>query len=222
MGYRKNIWYIIGAVLFILSALLMAVTMVFMYYGSNMAIVWFFAACPFMVAGWLIMQAVKQRYFDACLTDDDPVPMFWRIRYIWKVLQVVVAHKGLGKVIFASATGLAAAATLTFGVLWGYNVYSRSAVKSDPEFIKNTATYNEYYARWTDARDNGDNDLAHECFNVVEEINRKNYFYRQKIKEYGENAKTYGAVAVAFLSATGLMITVYMTYLRRKRKFEEI
>ena len=219
MKYKKNFWYILGIVLTFASVLIMSVTMVLMFFGSNIAIIWFFAACPVLVFGVLTSQAVKRRYEEAVACDREPVPMFWHIRYTVLLLREFIASRGLLRVIFTALTCLSVIATLVLGGFCGYYAHERASIKNDSKYIENQIKYEEYYTLWLKAHNEGDKDAAHRFFEIMEAYNSDNAEGRKQIKTYTESLKEFGvwtalsgAVAVFF----GTVLTTYMIHKKRR------
>lgn len=70
MEYKKDVRYIIGVILATVSVLTMVVTFIMMYFGSDPAIIWFFAGGVGLVIANFILVWIKRRY--ERMTDDEP------------------------------------------------------------------------------------------------------------------------------------------------------
>ena len=221
MRYKRNFWYILGVVLSLASAVVMAVTMVIMYFGNNTAIVVFFAACPVLVFGVLTAQSVKRRYEEADELDREPIPMFWHIRYAVLRLREIMASRGVLTVLFTAVTCLSLIATLVLAVICGNSAYKRSKIENNRDYIANNVAYDEYYALWSDSRREGDKESADKYFEIMESYNHNNAKSRQKIKEYSEDIKKYGvwtALSGAVTVFFGSVLASYLIYKKNTSK----
>lgn len=218
MGYRKNFWYILGVVLALASAVVMAVSMIFMYFGSNPAIVVFFAACPTLVIGIFLSGSVKRRYEDADADGTNPVPMFYTVRYCFYKLRLLVAEKGFWRVAVTALTAVALITTLVFAGLCGSCAYRRYEIKNDAVYTENEVLYNEYHALWLEARNSGDTESAHEYAAVMDKYHLGNAEYRSLMDKYSAELRDHAVKTALFGAVTVFFGSVLALYLRKKRK----
>lgn len=221
MGYKKNFWYISGVISALLSAAVMLVTMIIMYFGSNIAIIVFFAACVPFVAGVLLAGAVKRRYAEAEMSGKEPLPMFYTVRYLFCRVRYLFAEKGAVRVILTGLTVLSFAVTLCFAGFCGHYAYKRHSVKTDGTFVNNKVLYEEYYSLWVSARDEGDEETAHIFFETMEKYNSDNARMREEINKYTEELKKNAAVTLLSGAVTVFFFTlsaVCIVKSKRKRR----
>lgn len=208
MGYKKNFWYISGVILALLSAAVMLVTMIIMYFGSNVAIIVFFAACVPFVTGVLLAGAVKRRYAEAEMSGKEPLPMFYTVRYLFYRLRCLFAEKGVVRVMLTGFTVLSFAITLCFAGFCGHHAYKRHSIETDGNFVNNKVLYEEYYSLWVSARGEGDEEAAHGFFETMEKYNSDNAVMRGMIKKHTEELKKNAAVTVFSGAVTVFFFTL--------------
>ena len=221
MNYKKDIWYILSIILVIISTIVMAVAMGFMYFGNNLAIIWFFAATPIFAIGILTAQSVRRRYEDAEIENGQPLPIFWRIRYALHNLQVLLIEKGLWRLIFATITLIGLIVTTVCGANCGFSAYKRSDIKNSPQYIANEVAYEEYIALYSEAKNNGEEDNAKLYFEIANGYHSGNAKDRMAISEYTGDIKIYGQRAIISGIITlffGSALTSYTIYKKKKKK----
>ncbi len=218
MKYRKDRWYIGGLVTTGIAVIIILVTMIMMYFGNDSAIIWCFAAMPVLATGILLSQSVKRRYEEADATNGEPLPMFWRIRFGYHNLKVLVITKGLWRVIFAALTCLFLLLTLVLGFICGYCALSKNSVLNSPKYIKNIEMHEEYRALWSQARTDGDEEKAHEYFAVMEECNKENYNSRKHITDCEATITALLPWTVVTGALTVFSAVIFSAYALHKRK----
>ncbi len=222
MRYKKDPWYIAGLVIAAIGVLVLAVTMVFMYYGNDAAIIWCFASMPVLATGILLSQSVKRRYEDADATDGEPLPMFWRIRFGYHNLKVLVITKGLWRVIFTGLTALFLTAALVLGIICGINAWSKNSILKNPEYIKYEQKHAEYMTLYSEARKDNNEELAHEYYLKIEEYEEMNY----NSKKYIKSCESTISSLVPWIAVSGILavlcaavLSTYVLYKRRLAKY---
>ncbi len=218
MKYKRDPWYIAGLLITAISAVTIAVTMVFMYYGNNMAIIWCFIAMAVLAVGILLSQSVKRRYDEADARDGEPLPMFWRIRFGYHNLKVLVITKGFWRVLFAGLTALGLATTLVLGIICGINTFSKNSILKNPEYINCQQRINEYTELYTQARIDKDEQLAHEYFLKIEEYEKTNYNSEKYIKNCESAINSLIPWIIVSGSLTVFFAAILSAYVIHKRR----
>lgn len=218
MNYKKNLFYKIGIVLIALSVAVMTISFFVMYFGSYTAIICFFAACPFFVAGFFLAQSVKRRYEEAVIYDREPVPLFAHTRYVIQLLRTVIAKRGLLKVIFISATCLFASATILLGLACGSCAYDKNGKQNNPQFIQNNEIYEEYYELWQQARKVKNEKAAHIYYLVMEQHHNANAETRNDIARLEKDLSERLAATVTLGIITIFFSLVTISYFLHKRR----
>lgn len=220
VGYRRQFWYITAMILTFLSITVIAVSMIFMYLGSNASVAWFICSCPVLVFGILTAVSVKKRYEEAIAFDREPIPMFWHIRYVILLLREFIARHGLWRFIFIALTAASLIVTIVFAGICGHFYLERDDIERNIEYISNNALYDEYRALWEERYLNGDNESANEYFEIMEEYQSRNAPGYAKIIKFteslNENLLKLGisATVTAFLGA------VMVAYILRQRRLK--
>ena len=217
MKYRKDPWYIAGIIITVIAALTIAVTMVFMYYGNDIAIIWCFGAMPVLAIGFLLSQSVKRRYEDADARNGEPLPMFWRIRFSYHNLKVLVITKGIWRVMFAGLTAFFLAVALLLGVICGINALSKNSIVRNPEYIECGQNIDKYMALYSDARRENNEELAHEYYLKIEEYEQMRENSEKYIKSCEEtisNLWPWIAVSGALALFCGVTLSAYALHKR--------
>ena len=218
MKYKSDKWYIAGNIMTAISVVVFAVTMIMMYYGDDSAIIWCFGAMPLLAVGILLSQSVKRRYEEADAVNGDPLPMFWRIRYAFHNLVLLVRTCDMWRNILTAVTGVFILAAVVLGGLCAYWGIAKSAVKNDPQYQNYSSHYNISYQEWSDARKNGDVAAQSKHFAEMQAARDAMYKYDQRIKNYGSYiSHTWPWITVAGGAALFCGVVLY-TYVWHKKK----
>ena len=186
-GYRKSFWFITGTALALISVVVMCVCMILMYVGNNRAILWFFIFSVVFTFGLLTAQTVKRRYEEAKSLNLEPLPMFWRIRYVFLLLREFIAKRGLWRFIFIALTCISLIVTLTFAVISGHFYLERDDIERNIEYLQNQEKYEEYEALWYESRYiTKDDEAAEKYWEIAQSYHDKNADGRAQISVYTE------------------------------------
>ncbi len=223
VGYRKQFWYIAGMVLTFLSVAIMLVSMIFMYFGSNVSVAWFICSCPVLVFGILTAVSTKRRYEEAIAFDREPIPMFWHIRYVILLLREFIARHGLWRFIFITLTAISLTVTIVFAGICGHFYLERDDIERNIDYMSNNAVYDEYRALWEESYLSGDNETAGKYFEIMEEYQSKNAPGYAKIIEFteslNENLLKLG-ISAAVTAFLGVVMVAYILRQRRLKAFK--
>ena len=215
MNYRKNFWYILGLGLVLLSVVIMAISMIFMYYGSDKSILWFFGSCPIIVIGVFLMRGTARRYDEADLETGEPLPAFWQIRYALHNLRVLVITHDIWRTVLTIVTIVVAVAAVVLSTVCVHSKLSVSATKKDPTFIQNTNTYEMSRSEWEKARKEGDTEAQKQYFDTMQNALEDNYKYRERIKNYEERFDSvlpYAVLSAAAAIFLGITLSAYIKF----------
>ena len=222
IGYRKQFWYVAGMVLTFLSVAVMAVSMIFMYLGSNTSVAWFICACPVLVFGISTAVSAKKRYEEAIAFDREPIPIFWHISYAILLLREFIARHGLWRFIFITLTSASLIVTIVFAGICGHYYLERDDIERNIDYMSNKALYDEYRALWEESYLNGDNETANKYFEIMEEYQSKNAPSYAQIKEFtkslNENLLKLGISAIV----TTFLGVVMVAYILRQRRLNAL
>ena len=223
MKYKKDPWYIAGLITTLIAAIDFVIDMVLMYFGRDDAIVRSFISMVVLAVGILLSQSVKRRYEEADATDGEPLPMFWRIRFGYHNLKILVITKGLWRVVFAGLTAGFLVATLALGVVCGYNALAKNSILRNPEYKNYTQNVEDLNKQYVEARREGDEKKSHEIYLKIEENEQKLANSKKYIKGCEDtisNLLPWMAVTGAGAIFSGVVFSAYVIHRRRLEKFE--
>lgn len=218
MKYREDFWYIAGVVIALVSALVIAVTMVMMYYGNNTAIIICFSAMPFLAIGILLAQSTKRRYEEADLTNGEPLPIFWRIRFAFHNTKYYLSTSRLWRGLFIGLCALFVAVAVTLSGLCIYWSSREAAIKNSKPYIDAITQYDTHYALWQEARKNGDEAAKEEAFDKMQEADEIRKTCSAKIKNYKTDIKLTWPWIVLNGACAVFCGTMYYVYGVKKRE----
>ena len=223
MKYKKDPWYIAGLITTAIAVITFIITMVLMYFEHDGAVIWCFTSMVVLTVGLLLSQSVKRRYEEAELANGEPLPMFWRIRFGYHNLKVLVITKGIWRVVFAGFTIGFLAATLVLGVLCGYNALAKNSIIKNPEYKNYTQNVEDLNKQYIEARRDGDEKKSHEIYLKIEENEQKLANSKKYIKGCEDtisNLLPWMAVTGAGAIFSGVVFSAYVIHRRRLEKFE--
>lgn len=222
MRYKKDPWYIAGLVITAIATIIFVTTMILMYFENDGAIIWCFASMVLLAVGILLSQSVKRRYEEADATDGEPLPMFWRIRFGYHNLKVLVITKGLCRVIFAGLALGFLAATLVLGIICGYNALSKNSITKNPEYINYSQNIEDLNNRYIEARREGDEKKSHEIYLEIEENEQKLANSKKYIKAC--ESTIFNLLPWMVVTGVGTVFSsvVLSAYVIHKRKVERL
>lgn len=218
MRYKSDPWYLAGLIVTALSAIVIAVTMVMMYYGSNVAIIICFSAMPFLAIGILLAQSTKRRYEEADLTNGEPLPIFWRIRFAFHNTKYYLSTSRMWRGLFISLCAFFVAVAVTLGGLCIYWSSREASIKNSKPYIEAVTQYDTYYAQWQEARKNGDEAAKEEAFDKMQQANEVRQTYFTKIKNYKLDVKFTWPWIVLNGACAVFCGTMYYVYGVKKRE----
>ncbi len=189
MRYKSDPWYLSGLIVTAISAIIIVVTMVMMYYGSNIAIIICFSAMPFLAIGILLAQSTKRRYEEADLTDGEPLPIFWRIRFAFHNTKYHLSTSRLWRGLFVGLCAFFVAVAVTLSGLCIYWSSREASIKNSKPYIDSVTQYETHYALWQEARKNGDEAAKTAAFDKMQEADETRKTYSAKIKNYKTDVK---------------------------------
>jgi hypothetical protein len=192
------------------------VSILFMGFGNNKAIVSFYFGLPFLCLGSLIAVSVKINYNRADRYAREPDPPFYMIRNVFQAVKEAGALKTVTTVVTSVLSGLLAVLL----IICGYYAYNRSAILHFPDYVKNETKYNEYYKLWCDLREN-DDQKAHDIYVIMEQYHNDNAFNRMRILSYENKLKNTGKwvlyVGIVDLLSVAALVSVRV-YFRKREK----
>ena len=218
MKYREDFWYIAGVVIALVSALVIAVTMIMMYYGNDKAIIWCFGAMPILAVGILTAQSTKRRYEEADATDGEPLPMFWRIRYGFHNTKIYLSTSRKWRRLYIALISLFTAVAVSLSGMCVYWLCKQNSLKNSAAYTDATARYEVYYTEWQQARQSGDEALREQAFAKMREANDITQEISAKIDRCKDDIKfTWPWIAVTGACAV-FCGTMYYVYGVKKRE----
>ncbi|MBO5747240.1 MAG: hypothetical protein J6S13_09180 [Clostridia bacterium] len=218
MNYRKDFWYILGLALVALTVIIMAVSMIFMYYGSAAAILWFFGSSPVLVAGVFLMRGTARRYDEPDAETGEPLPAFWQIRYAFHNLKVLVITRDKWRSFLTVLTVLLLISTVILSGVCIYSKFASSAVTKDPNYNQNIDNYEMSRSEWEKARDNGDTEAQQKHFLAMQDAQDRNYKYRQRIETYDQRVKDLFPWSIVSATATVMCSIIMFAYIKHKKE----
>ncbi len=218
MNYRKDFWYILGLAFVLLTVVIMAVSMIFMYYGSAAAILWFFGSSPVLVAGVFLMRGTARRYDEPDAETGEPLPAFWQLRYAFHNLKVLVITRDKWRSVLTVLTVLLLISTVILGGICAYSKFASNAVTKDPNYNQNIDNYQMNRVEWEKARDNGDAEAQQKYFSAMQESEELNYKYRQRIATYNQRVKDLFPWSIVSATATVMCGIVMSAYIKHKKE----
>ncbi len=209
-----------GMIASLAAAAVMLVSMVFMYFGSNAAIVWFFAMCPVLTAGILLCRSVINRYEDADAETGEPLPMFWRIRYGFHNLRVWIISRGLLRAVMTSVTCILLAVTLILGGICLISLYKKGGAENDPYYVRRVAVYDQCYDIWLRNRESETPNRLHQkaSFAVMQDMLTKNSDNLTQIESNTERIETLTPWLIAGGVASAVSAAATVSYVLRSKK----
>ncbi len=225
MRYKKDPWYIAGLIITAIAVIIFVTTMVLMYLENDGAIIWCFVSMVVLTIGLLLSQSVKRRYEEAEVSNGEPLPMFWRIRFGYHNLKVLVITKGLWRVIFAGLTAGFLATTLVLGVLCGYNALAKNSITKNPEYKNYTQNLEGLNEQYIEARREGDEKKSHEIYLKIEKNEQKLANSKKYIKGCEETISDllpWMAVTGACTIFSGVVLSAYVIHRKRVERFDNI
>ncbi len=221
-GYRRQFWYIVGLALTFLSIIVMAVSMVFMYFGSYPAVAWFMGSCPVLVFGILTSVSVKRRYNEAVAVEKEPIPMFWHIRYLILIIREFISRHGLWRFIFIVISCISLIVTVTFAGICGHYYLERDDIKRNIDYIANDTAYEEYRALWEQSYLANDYQAADEYYQAMEKYHLDNAKSNAEIKILGEKLNENLLKLGISAAVTVFLCTVLVAYISRQRYLKKL
>lgn len=207
MQYKNDIWYKAGIGLIIASAGLMAITFILMGFGVDGAIIWFFAACPFLVAGFWIIQSIRQKYEQAEMNGKKREPMFMFVRDIYGRIYSAVSEKGAAKTLLICIISLGLAAVLVCGGSALYYRYCNNGILKDPKYKELSEKYAVCEVEWKFLYSSGEEEAASKYYassGMEKTLTELSKFEKQK-KEYEKNIKRSDNAFIVALIAEGTL-----------------
>ena len=220
MNYRKDFWYILGLAFVLLTVVIMAVSMIFMYYGSAAAILWFFGSSPALVIGVFLMRGTARRYDEPDAETGEPLPAFWQLRYAFHNLKVLVITRDKWRSFLTVLTVLLLISTVILSGICVYSKFASNAVTKDPIYNQNIDNYEMNRLEWEKARDNGDAEAQQKYFFAMQESEELNYKYRKRIATYNQRVKDLLPWTVVSATVTIMCGVIMLAYIKHKKETE--
>lgn len=226
--YKNDLWYKTGICLIAASATVMSVTFVLMGFGVDGAIIWFFAACPFLVAGFWMIQSIRRKYEKAEITGRKREPMFAFFLDIYNKIYTAVSEKGAAKTVLTAVLSLGLAAVLVCGWLSIYYRYCNNGILKDPKYKELCNKYEICEVEWNYLYNSGYEDAAHDYYvssgmaGISTDISK----FEKLKNEYMRKMKKSDNALVVSLMVEGTLAVMSLTALsvvndRKKRSAKE-
>ena len=219
MDYKKDIKYIIGAILAAISVLDMVVTLIMMYFGSDPAIIWFFAGGVGLVIANFIIVSVKRRY--ELFTGDEP-SFIDEAKYNLENAKEKLLKRGVLGVVFLSVLIISFIVTAVFGIRTLNTAYDKNGALN-AGYNYNLREAERYKGLMEEQIEKGNLRFAAEFQKNMEKCLEESEWYLNYYNEMSEKLEVQIPELITVASINGVVLVAYIAFIlaTRKQKVEE-
>ena len=219
LDYKKDVKYIIGVALSAISIVVMVVTFVLMYFGSDASIIWFFVGGFGLVIANFILVAVKRQY--EFFTDEEP--SFWDVaKYNLETTKENFFKRGVAGAIFTSVLIISFIVTVVFGTITLNTYYNKSGA-INAGYTYNLQEAERYKGLMEEQLEKGNLKFAAECEKNMEKCIEESEWYLKYYEQMSEKLERQIPQLITVASINGVVFIAYVAFIlsTRKRKAEE-
>lgn len=188
MGYKKDKLYVVCRALLLLSIAVMSVSFVFMGFGKDGAIIWFFGASPFLLVSMWIMQSVKRRYIESDDVDGKPIPMFESVHYRIDEFRFKLQTEGKVRVFWRLGFYAVTVVAVVCLVICGNAFYRGNGQLKAPIYLDAKSKYSAAVEAYDAALISGDTLLADSSLADMKHYKRECEYFEGVSKQYKAEA----------------------------------